>query len=178
MAAITKYWVGTVSREHVRKGVEGGFCQVCHGKQGPLARMKPGDWLIYYSPKETMGGKEACQKFTAIGQVAAGNIYKFQMAPDFVPFRRNVTYLPGVQEQPIQPLLDQLFFTKDRGNKWGSAFRFGMLEIQKSDFDLLHRLMTQGAKHTGKHRLDASSEEAKAVVKESPLLKALKAKKQ
>ena len=38
-AVTTKYWIGTVSREHVRIGVEGGFCQVCHGKKGPLARM-------------------------------------------------------------------------------------------------------------------------------------------
>ena len=56
--SVTKYWVGTVSKEHVLVGVKGGFCQVCHGKKGPLARMKEGDWLIYYSPKESFGGDE------------------------------------------------------------------------------------------------------------------------
>lgn len=37
-----KFWIGTVSKEHVMKGVAGGFCQVCHGKQAPLNRMKKG----------------------------------------------------------------------------------------------------------------------------------------
>lgn len=37
---MTKFWVGVVSKEHVQRGVKGGFCQVCHGKKGPLNRMK------------------------------------------------------------------------------------------------------------------------------------------
>ena len=47
-----KFWIGTVSKEHVMKGVAGGFCQVCHGKQAPLNRMKKGDFLIYYNQLE------------------------------------------------------------------------------------------------------------------------------
>ena len=45
---MTKFWVGVVSKEHVQRGVKGGFCQVCHGKKGPLNRMKKGDYLLYY----------------------------------------------------------------------------------------------------------------------------------
>ena len=26
------YWIAVASREHVRRGVAGGFAQVCHGK--------------------------------------------------------------------------------------------------------------------------------------------------
>ena len=37
---MTKFWIGVVSKEHVLRGVEGGFCQVCHGKKRPLNRMK------------------------------------------------------------------------------------------------------------------------------------------
>ena len=37
-----RYWVGVVSKNHVLRGVEGNFCQVCHGKGGPLNRMKKG----------------------------------------------------------------------------------------------------------------------------------------
>lgn len=44
-----RYWVGVVSKNHVLRGVEGNFCQVCHGKGGPLNRMKKGDYLLYYS---------------------------------------------------------------------------------------------------------------------------------
>src|SRR6185437_1151259 len=98
VAETTKYWVATVSKEHVMVGVEGGFCQACHGKKGPIARMKPGDWLVYYSPKISMEGKEMCQRFTAIGQAADSRVYQFQMTPDFVPFRRNIAYLKGVKD--------------------------------------------------------------------------------
>lgn len=37
---MVKFWVGVVSENHVKRGVTGGFCQVCHGKGGPLKRMK------------------------------------------------------------------------------------------------------------------------------------------
>jgi hypothetical protein len=30
------YWIGVASKEHVMRAVQGGFAQVCHGKEGPL----------------------------------------------------------------------------------------------------------------------------------------------
>lgn len=51
---MARFWIGVVSKEHVLRGVEGGFCQVCHGKKAPLNRMKKGDYLLYYSPKYQM----------------------------------------------------------------------------------------------------------------------------
>lgn len=48
-----KYWIGTVSKEHVLRGVAGGFCQVCHGKAAPLNRMQRGDWLLYYTARKS-----------------------------------------------------------------------------------------------------------------------------
>lgn len=139
-AVTTKYWMSTVSREHVLIGVEGGFCQVCHGKKGPLARMKEGDWLIYYSPKESLGGNMSCQKFTAIGKIADNHIYQFQMSDNFIPFRRNVTYLQDVKDQSIRPLLEKLTFTQGKAN-WGMQFRMGLFEISKNDFELIKQHM-------------------------------------
>jgi hypothetical protein len=46
-------WIGVVSHSHVLRGVTGGFAQMNHGKQAPLKRMKAGDGLIYYSPRES-----------------------------------------------------------------------------------------------------------------------------
>lgn len=144
MAASTeKYWVCTVSRAHVKIGEAGGFCQVCHGKKGPLARMRQGDWIIYYSPKESLNGVEACQKFTAIGQIADENVFQYQMSEDFIPFRRNVVYLQQVREISIYDLLEHLSFTKETKN-WGAKFRFGVFEINKDDFDLIYREMVRG----------------------------------
>lgn len=148
-ANTTRYWMSTVSLEHVRIGVEGSFCQVCHGKKSPLARMSKGDWIIYYSPKTSMDGSEVCQKFTAIGQIADDHIYSFKMSEDFVPFRRKVTYVKKARPLPIRPLLDRLSFIQDKKN-WGMRFRYGLFEIQESDFKLIYQGMTSKASEEGK----------------------------
>ena len=127
-----RYWVGVVSAEHVARGVDGGFAQLCHGKAAPLRRMRGGDWLIYYSPAEKMCGGEPVQAFTAIGRIAHGPAYEFDMGGGFVPFRRDVRYLP-CQAAPIRPLLPDLGFLPDK-SRWGYAFRFGHLQIPRDDF--------------------------------------------
>ena len=126
-----RYWVGVASKEHVSRGVAGGFCQLCHGKAQPLKRMAAGDWIIYYSPKEEFEGAAPCQKFTAIGS----DVYPFEMFPGFAPHRRDIRFLEA-RDAPIRPLLENLSFIKDK-SKWGYAFRFGHLEIAKADFELI-----------------------------------------
>ena len=133
------FWIAVASRNHVAKGVEGGFAQVCHGKCSPLQRMRAGDGLIYYSPRLEFNGKEPCQAFTAIGRVVDGNVYEFDMGAEFVPFRTNVEYLP-CSEAPIAPLLDQLSFIRDK-KRWGFPFRSGHFEIQRNDFDVIATAM-------------------------------------
>ncbi len=134
-----RYWIGVVSREHVLRGTAGGFCQLCHGKRGPLARMAAGDWLIYYSPNEQMGETGTCQRFTAIGQLQDGEAYPFEMSADFVPYRRDVDYRL-CKEAPIRPLIEQLAFIQNK-QQWGYAFRFGHLEIGRDDFELIASAM-------------------------------------
>lgn len=134
-----RYWIGVASREHVHLGVAGGFSQLCHGKAQPLKRMAVGDWLIYYSPKERFEETAPCQKFTAIGKVVGEDIYPFEMFPGFVPYRRNINFLEAA-DAPIRSLLEQLSFIKDK-NRWGYAFRFGHLEIQKADFEIISTSM-------------------------------------
>ena len=55
---MSRAWIAVASAEHVRRGLAGGFMQVCHGKDGPLRRMRPGDRVAYYSPTETFGGTD------------------------------------------------------------------------------------------------------------------------
>ncbi len=130
-----RYWIGVASKDHVSRGVTGGFCQLCHGKAQPLKRMTVGDWIIYYSPKERFEDSVPCQAFTAIGEVVGGKVYPFEMFPGFVPFRRDIRFLPA-QDAPIRPLLAQLSFIRDK-SRWGYAFRFGHLEIPQADFQLI-----------------------------------------
>lgn len=136
---MTRYWIAVASKEHVRKGELGGFAQVCHGKKDPLAKIHENDWMIYYSPTVTFGGKDPCQSFTAIGRIAAGDPYPFQMSPDFIPWRINVNF-EEAQEVEIKPLLDSLNFITDK-KRWGFPFRRGCFEITEQDFKLIARAM-------------------------------------
>jgi hypothetical protein len=134
-----RYWLGVASRDHVRAGVRGGFAQLNHGKHGPLDRLKPGDGIVYYSPREAMGEGASVQAFTAIGIVEDREPYKFDMGGGFVPTRRDVNFLKG-RDAPIQPLLDRLSFTKGR-KSWGFAFRRGAFEITAADFRAVAKAM-------------------------------------
>lgn len=113
--------------------------QVCHGKQGPLQRVQPGDCVAYYAPTLTMGGREKCQAFIAIGRVRDGVPYRFDMGGGFHPWRRDVDYVPA-REAPILPLLDQLAFVEDR-QRWGYKFRFGLFAIGAPDMRLIAQAM-------------------------------------
>lgn len=132
---MTRYWIGVASLEHVLRGAAGGFAQVCHGKPGPLRSMKGGDWIIYYSPTIQFGGKAPCRSFTAIGKISPEDPYPFAMSEDFIPWRRNVDFLPSKQA-PIEPLLEQLTFIIDK-KKWGFPFRRGCFSISLNDFQTI-----------------------------------------
>jgi predicted RNA-binding protein len=134
-----KWWVNTISRDHVQLGVEGGFTQAGHGKASGLKRLAAGDWLVFYSSKTSLRGGERLQAFTAIGRVVDDELYQVEMAPRFVPWRRNVEFL-GCVETPIAPLIDELTFIKDK-RRWGFVFRFGLFEIPQEDFERIKRAM-------------------------------------
>ncbi len=167
-----RYWISVASKDHVLKGVEGGFCQLCHGRNNPLKRLNSGDWIIYYSPRSALNDGErgtmdfpklagpsfvgsvapnkrvlfkgpaslgrfvlGVQTFTAIGQVLAGEPYRFNMEGEFVPYRRDVQFVVA-QETPIRSLLNDLSFIKNK-QSWGYVFRFGLLEIPEPDFQTI-----------------------------------------
>jgi hypothetical protein len=134
-----KYWIAVVSKDHTMRGVAGSFMQACHGKAAPLRRMSRHDWVIFYSPKQSMEGIAKCQAFTAIGQVTGDNVYPFEMFPGFIPFRRDVQFY-DCHEIPILPLVNQLDFIPLK-DKWGYPFRFGFLEINAHDFHLIKSKM-------------------------------------
>lgn len=134
-----KYWVNTVSRDHVQRGVAGGFTQANHGKPHMLKRLSAGDWIVFYSPKTAYQDGEPLQAFTVLGQIKDDELYQVEMSSGFVPFRRNVTFMP-CREAPIRSLLDKLSFIEDKTH-WGYKFRFGMFEIPEADFETIRRAM-------------------------------------
>ncbi|MBO9587770.1 EVE domain-containing protein [Devosia sp.] len=135
---MTKYWIAVASAEHARRG-KVGFMQVNHGKKTPLQRIRAGDGVTYYSPAETIRGKDRLQSFTTIGRVQDEDLYQGEMGGDFIPWRRNVDYVDA-REAPIAPLLDCLDFT--RGNRnWGYKMRLGLFEISEHDFRAIANAM-------------------------------------
>lgn len=132
-------WVGVASRAHVRRAVEGGFCQVNHGKAAPLKYMKKGDHILYYSPREEMKKGDPVQSFTAVGRIEDDEPRQVKQGEGFEPFRREVHYFKA-HDAPIKHLIDELKLT--RGTKtWGMRFRRGMFEIDDDDYRIIARAM-------------------------------------
>lgn len=131
----TRYWVIVASKNHVMRGVHAGIAQANHGKAVPLKRMQVNDGVLYYSPKVEFEGNEKLQAFTAIGHVVGEAVYPFDMGGGFIPYRRDVKYLP-CNDMPIQPLVSALTFIQNKSS-WGYIFRYGFFEIPKADFDLI-----------------------------------------
>lgn len=127
------------SKDHVERGLAGGFIQANHGKPAPLKRMKKGDGVLLYSPKVSYTGDEKLQAFTGVGEVAGDEIYQHQMSDGFMPFRRDVKYLKS-KDVFIAPLIDELSFIENK-KSWGYLFRFGMFEIPQHDFELVKSMI-------------------------------------
>ncbi len=134
-----KYWVNTVSRDHVQIGRQGSFVQAGHGKKAPLARLSKGDFVVFYSPRTSLKDGVPHQRFTAVAEVSDERIRQVEVAADFQPVRRDAMYL-DCEEADIGPLIPTLSFLKDK-TSWGYVFRFGLIEIPKSDFDQIIQAM-------------------------------------
>ena len=136
---MAKYWIGVASKDHVMRGVKGGFAMLNHGKLAPLKKMKAGDYLIYYSPKLRLEDKEPLQSFVALGRIKAGEPYQVKMSDDFNPYRIDVDFLK-TEDAEIRPLIDELEFIEDK-TSWGYKFRFGHVEIGEGDFKKITKAM-------------------------------------
>jgi hypothetical protein len=134
------YWIAVASREHVMRGIAEGFMQVCQGKAAPLRRVQPGDCVAYYSPTHRMGERQPLRCFTAWGVVRAGAAYTHEMAPGFIPWRRDVDWCAQAHEAAIVPLLPELEFVQGHAS-WGAPLRWGLVRISAADGARVARAM-------------------------------------
>jgi hypothetical protein len=132
-------WLGVVSAEHVARGVELGIVQTNHGKRSGLARMRPGDWLVYYSPQRRLGERTPVQAFTAVGEIADDRIWQADEG-SFKPWRRAVRYRPEARHVPIGALHDRLDLTATPN--WGYQLRRGLLPLTARDLTTILHAMT------------------------------------
>ena len=133
---MVKFWVGVASSNHVDLAVTDGFCQVCHGKGGPLRRMAKGDYLLYYSPKLDMTKPDKLQAFTAVGKMVDDEVYEIEQFPGFVPFRRQVRYY-----QPVQPCFLDRVRQHPEWPDYAGKIRYGHFEVSKDFFMYVFNLM-------------------------------------
>ncbi|MEY2856369.1 MAG: hypothetical protein RLZZ74_678 [Cyanobacteriota bacterium] len=134
-----KYWINTVSQDHVMVGKKGGFVQAGHGRQTPLKKLQPGDYMIFYSPKSSLENGKPVQAFTAVARIKDHDVYQAIVNKNFQPYRRNAEY-ENCQEVPIRPLIEKLEFITNKKH-WGFRFRLGLFEINQHDFELIYRLL-------------------------------------
>lgn len=146
-----RYWLGVVQREHVLRGVAQGIVQVNHGSKAPLVHMNEADGFVYYSPKTAYPDGDPLKEFTAIGRIAAGDVYQATQGPtmtgahgDFLPWRRRIDFDHDAVAAPIRPLLPVLEFTRDNPN-WGYQLRRGVIEISRHDFEVIRAQMRRPA---------------------------------
>ncbi|WP_263384533.1 EVE domain-containing protein [Granulicella arctica] len=138
-----RYRVGVASHDHVQGAVEGGFCQLGHGKEAPVRRLKSGDLIIYYSPREGMRSGAVLQAFIAAGRILDENPYVAEQSACFHPYRRKVKFFKS-RRAPIRPLLQELTFTQG-DEHWGLAFRRAAFQISEDDFKRIAGAMTLDA---------------------------------
>lgn len=134
-----RYWINTVSRDHVLLGVEGGFTQADHGRATRLARIDKGDFIAFYSPRTEYPAGAPWQAFTAIGRITDSVPYQIEMRPGFRPWRRKMKFLKG-RDAPIHPLIAGLEFIVDK-KRWGFPFRRGLFEVSPGDFEQIASAM-------------------------------------
>ncbi len=132
-------WINTVCLDHVLAGVEGGFTQANHGAPQGVRRLRSGDRIVFYSPRESLSGRVPVQQFTAYGVVADGEPYQVRMTNEFHPWRVRVDFRDVTPAQ-VRPLIGQLSFIRDT-RRWGLPFRRGLFPIPDADMALIAQAM-------------------------------------
>jgi len=136
-------WIGVAAASHVRVGRQQGFVMFAHGKHSAVKQLRPGDAFAYYSPTETLGGKDAVRRFTAIGVIAPGEPEPSSvMGGSIEAWSRRASYLDA-QEADIYLLLPQLSFVTDPSH-WGMYFRKSLFKTSAADFSRIADAMGVG----------------------------------
>lgn len=138
-----RFWMGVVHRDHALRGVEQGIVQTNHGAKFSVAKMRPGDGFVFYSPKDVYPDGRSLREFTAIGVIAPGDIWQAEQG-EFRPWRRKADWDESATSTPITPLLDVLELTRGIRN-WGLQLQKGHLELTEHDFRIIAAQMGTGS---------------------------------
>ena len=135
-------WIGVAAGMHVEIAVRDRFAMFSHGRHDAVKRVRPGDWVAYYSPREGMKDGAELRAFTAIGTVLDGDPAEREMMAGLTGWYRNMRWLDA-EPAGIYPLLDRFSFVKDRQH-WGMYFRKSLFRVDAADFALIADAMGVG----------------------------------
>jgi hypothetical protein len=130
-----RFWINTVSLDHVDAAIDGGFTQADHGANRRLSRPQPGDEMIFYSPRMNLLGGDAVRQFTAWATITGEQPYQVTVSDDFRPWRLAAAFHPCTRVD-AKPLVGQLSFIADPTH-WGLPFRRGLFAIPQEDFIMI-----------------------------------------
>jgi len=139
-SADRRFWIDTVSLDHVEAAIEGGFTQADHGANTRLRRPRPGDEMVFYSPLTRLGGGQPARQFTAWATITGDQPYQAHVSDDFRPWRLAATFHP-CRRVDAKSLVDDLSFIADP-HHWGLPFRRGLFQIPQRDFERILARMT------------------------------------
>ena len=126
-SSTARHWVVVASRDHARRGTEGGFIMANHGKKAPLARMSRGDGILVYSPTTTFPQGEPLRAVTFVGEVTGDEPVPSEVIPG--GFRR-AAELREVTPVPLADIREHLPT---------SRIRFGCFEIDAADAEAIRQ---------------------------------------
>ncbi|MFZ7086845.1 EVE domain-containing protein [Curtobacterium sp. RRHDQ10] len=133
--------MNTVSLDHVEAAAVGGFTQADHGAGTRLRRPRPGDEMLFYSPRTDLMGGRPVRQFTAWATITGEEPYQAHVSEDFHPWRLAASFHPW---RPVdaKPLVDELSFIADPTH-WGLPFRHGLFRIPERDFNTIVASMSR-----------------------------------
>ncbi len=117
-----RYWVVVASRDHARRGLDGGFVMANHGKRAPVARMARGDVVFVYSPSTRHPDGEPLRAVTVVGEVTSDEPEPSTVIPG--GFRRHAALREVEPPVPLAAVRDHLPT---------SRLRFGFFELDTAD---------------------------------------------
>ena len=131
------HYLGIAEKIHVDLVVDAGV--VVLGLKGPngVRKLRPGDGVIYYSPKTAPDG-EVLRSFTAVGTVLGDMEYERDFPSGTKLWVRAVDWHPVVGDVSIYDLLKDLSWIKKPKN-WGFYMRGAHRAIPEADFNLISK---------------------------------------
>ncbi|GAB3084104.1 hypothetical protein GCM10027215_29290 [Nocardioides zeae] len=124
-------WICVLSRADALAAIATGTLCLGSRGEGRLRRMRLGDGVAVYSPREERRAGAVVRRFTAVGTVTGVAPYQGDGAmPD--DWCRAVELVDTGGEAAVEPLLPRLSFVRDEPG-WGVVFRPGFLEVAIDD---------------------------------------------